>query len=157
MPKNAVKPESAEPYSETASSNPRGQNDLAAYSEKTALGGPIPIVLGTGPMACRLKISGKILERSGLKPNDRIELIAVGDGQILIKKIGEPSPGLPFRSTNGTSKMLDVLMAATREREAEMREARERRYAFQEEPEAEDEVEGGPEPLDEVQRRQEEL
>ena len=152
MPKNAVKPESAEPYSETASSNPRGQNDLAAYSEKTALGGPIPIVLGTGPMACRLKISGKILERSGLKPNDRIELIAVGDGQILIKKIGEPSPGLQFKSSNGLTKALDGLMQFTKEKEAELKEARERLYAYRAEAEEEE-----PDELSDEQRRQEEL
>ncbi len=157
MPKNTVKPESAEPYSETASSNPRGQNDLAAYSEKTALGGPIPIVLGTGPMACRLKISGKILERSGLKPNDRIELIAVGDGQILIKKIGEPAPSLQFKSSSGTTRMLDSLMDFTKEKEAELKEARERMYALPEEPEAEAEGEGGAAPLNLEQVSEEEL
>ena len=156
MPKNSVKPESAEPYSETASSNPRGQNDLAAYSEKTALGGPIPIVLGTGPMACRLKISGKILERSGLKPNDRIELIA-GENEIIIRKTGEPNPGLPFKSTNGTTRMLDSLMEFTREREAEMKAAREQRYAYQEETEAEDEGEDGAAPLNLEQVDQEAL
>ena len=138
MSKNSVKAEAAKPY-----------------SEQTSLGGPIPIVMGTGPMACRLKISGKILERSGLKPNDKIELIAVGDGQILIKKIGEPVPGLPFKSTTGTTRMLDALMEATREREAEMKAAREQRYAFQEETEAE--AEEPEEPLDEEQRRREEL
>ena len=157
MPKNTVKPESAEPYSETASSNPRGQNDLAAYSEKAALGGPIPVVMGGGRMACKMKLSGRILERSGLKANDKVELIAVGDGQILIKKIGEPSPGLPFKSTNGTTKMLDVLMQATREKEAEMKAAREQRCSLPEEPEAEDEGEDGAAPLNLEQRRQEEL
>ena len=152
MPKNSVKAEAAKPVSETASSNPRGQNDLTAYSEKTALGGPIPVVMGGGRMACKMKLSGRILERSGLKANDKVELIAVGDGQILIKKIGEPSPGLPFKSTNGTTRMLDCLMAETRAFEAEQRAARERLMAYREEIAAEPE-----EPLDEEQRRREEL
>ena len=136
MPKNAVKPEAAEPY-----------------SEQTSLGGPIPIVVGGGPMACKLKLSGKILQASGLKPRDQVELIAVGDGQILIKKIGEPGPGLQFKSTTGTTRMLDVLMAATREKEAEMKAAREQRYAYQEtEGEGEE-----PDELSDEQRRQEAL
>ncbi len=153
MSEKEVKPEAAEP----ANSKPGCEDHITAYSEKTSLGGPVPVLMGGGPMPCKLKLSSKILAAAGLKPNDRIELISVGDGQILIKKIGEPLPGLPFKSTNGTSKMLDILMTATREREAEMREARERRYAYQEEPEAEDEAEGGAEPLDEVQCSREEL
>jgi len=156
MSKKEVRAEAAEPVSETASSNPGDQNDLAAYSEKTALGGPIPVVMGGGRMACKMKLSGKILEASGLKANDKVELMA-GDGQILIKKIGEPDPGLPFKSTTGTTRMLDALMEATRAFEAEQRAAREQRYAYQEGTEGEDEGESGPEPLDEEQRRREEL
>ena len=148
MPKNAVKPEAAEPTNETASSNPRGQNDLAAYSEKTSLGGPIPIVMGTGPMACKLKLSSKILEASGLRANDRIEMIA-GENEIVIRKVGTPGPGLPFKSTNGTTRMLDSLMEFTREREAELKEATARRYAPPE-PEEEGEDEGGPLNLEQV-------
>ena len=138
MPKNTVKPEAAE-----------------LYSEQTSLGGPVPKLGYYGVMPCKLKLSSKILAAAGLKPNDKIELIAVGDGQILIKKIGEPVPGLPFKSTTGTTRMLDALMEATREREAEMKAAREQRYAFQEETEAE--AEEPEEPLDEEQRRREEL
>ena len=152
MPKNTVKPEAAKPISETASSNPGDQNDLAAYSEKTALGGPIPVVMGGGRMACKMKLSGKILEASGLKANDKVELMA-GDGQILIKKIGEPDPGLPITGCSAAKKqMLDVLMAETRAFEAEQRAARERLMAYREEIAAEPE-----EPLDEEQRRREEL
>jgi len=152
MPKNSVKPETAEPTNETASSNPGDQNDLAAYSEKTALGGPIPVVMGGGRMACKMKLSGRILERSGLKANDKVELMA-GDGQILIKKIGEPDPGLPITGCSAAKKqMLDVLMAETRAFEAEQRAARERLMAYREEIAAEPE-----EPLDEEQRRREEL
>ena len=157
MPKNTVKAEAAEPYSETASSNPRGQNDLAAYSEKTSLGGPTVVVVGGGPMACKLKLSGKILQASGLKPRDQVELMA-GDGQILIKKIGEPAPGLYIQGCSAAKKqLLDTLMAETRAFEAEQRAAREQRYAYQEGTEGEDEGESGPEPLDEEQRRREEL
>ena len=110
MPKNTVKPEAAEPY-----------------SEQTSLGGPIPIVIGGGVMACRMKLSGKILEASGLRANDKVELIAVGGGQILIKKIGEPSPGLPIKGcSRAKTQMLDALMAETRAFEAEQRAARRR-------------------------------
>jgi len=149
MPKNAVKTEAAEPISEIASSNPSGQNDhmgTTRYTEKMALGGPIPIVMGGGRMACRMKLSGKILERSGLKANDKVELIA-GENEIIIRKVGEPAPGLPFKSTTGTTRMLDALMAATREKEAEMKAAREQRYAYQEETEAEAEGVDGAAPL----------
>ena len=158
MPKNTVKPEAAEPYSETATSDPGDQNDLTAYSEQSSLGGPIFKIGTYGPMPCRLQLSSKILERSGLKANDRIELIAVGDGQILIKKIGEPALALPPKTTkSGMDRALDVLMAETRAFEAEMKAAREQRYSLPEETEGEDEAEDGAEPLDEVQRRQEEL
>ena len=156
MPKNAVKPEAAEPISETASSNPGGQNDLTGttpYTEKTALGGPVPVVMGTGLMSCRVKLSGKVLQAAGLKPNDQIELISVGDGQILIRKIAELKPGLTWAKTTGMDRALDVLMAQTRAFEAEQRAAREQRYAYQEETEAEDE----PESLNEAQISQEEL
>ena len=152
MSKKEVRAESAEPYSETASSNPRGQNDLAAYSEKTSLGGAIFKIGTYGPMPCRLQLSSKILERSGLKANDKVELIAVGDGQILIKKIGEPSPGLQFKSSNGLTKALDGLMQFTKEKEAELKEARERLYAYRAEAEEEE-----PDELSDEQRRQEEL
>ena len=131
MPKNSIKPEAAEPY-----------------SEQTSLGGPIPIVMGGGRMACKLKISGKILERSGMKANDKVELIA-GENEIIIRKTGEPSPALPFKSTNGTTRMLDSLMEFTREREAELKEATARRYAPPE-PEEEGEDEGGPLNLEQV-------
>lgn len=130
MPKNAVKPEAAEPTNETANSNPGGQNDLTEpYREESALGGPIFSSYGT--MACRVKISGKILEASGLRANDRVEMIA-GAGAIIIRKIGDPAPGLQFASTTGMTRMLDILMEATREREAEQREARERMQAYRE-------------------------
>jgi bifunctional DNA-binding transcriptional regulator/antitoxin component of YhaV-PrlF toxin-antitoxin module len=137
MPKNAVKPE--EPY-----------------SEQTSLGGPIPVVMGTGRMGCRLKISGKILEHSGLKPNDKVVLIA-GENEIIIRKIGEPTPGLPFKSSSGTTRMLDSLMDFTREKEAELKEARERMYAYREEPEAEAEGVDGAAPLNLEQVSEEEL
>ena len=156
MPKNTVKAEAAEPYSETASSNPGDQNDLAAYSEKTALGGPIPVVMGGGRMACKMKLSGRILERSGLKANDKVELIA-GENEIIIRKTGEPAPGLPFKSTTGTTRMLDALMAETRAFEAEQRAARERLMAYREEIAAEDVGVDGAEPLSEEQVSREEL
>ena len=152
MPKNSVKPETAEPYSETATSDPGGQNDLAAYSEKTSLGGAIFKIGTYGPMPCRLQLSSKILERSGLKPRDQVQLIAE-EGQIIIRKTGEPRPGLPIQGCSRAKKqMLDALMTETRAFEAEQRAARERLMAYREEIAAEPE-----EPLDEEQRRREEL
>jgi len=140
MPKNTVKPEAAEPY-----------------SEQTSLGGPIPVVMGGGRMACRMKLSGKILERSGLKPRDQVQLIAE-EGQIIIRKIGEPAPGLPIKGCSTAKKqMLDTLMAETRAFEAEQRAARERMYALPEEPEAEAEGVDGAAPLNLEQVSEEEL
>ena len=154
MPKNTVKPE---PINETASSNPRGQNDLAAYSEKTSLGGPTVVVVGGGPMACRLKLSGRILERSGMKPRDQVELIA-GENEIVIRKTGEPAPGLPIKGCSiAKTQMLDALMTETRAFEAEQRAARERLMAYREEIAAEDVGVDGAEPLSEEQVSREEL
>jgi len=152
MPKNSVKPETAEPTNETASSNPGDQNDLTAYTEQTSLGGPIFKIGTYGPMPCRLQLSSKILQASGLKPRDQVQLIAE-EGQIIIRKIGEPAPGLPIKGCSAAKKqMLDTLMAETRAFEAEQRAARERLMAYREEIAAEPE-----EPLDEEQRRREEL
>ena len=157
MPKNSVKPETAEPTNETASSNPGDQNDLTAYTEKTALGGPVPVVMGGGRMACRVKISGKILQAAGMKPRDQVEVTAES-GVIVIRKIGEPGPALPIKGCSAAKKqMLDILMADTRAFEAEQKAAREQRYAYQEEPEAEDEGEDGAAPLNLEQVDQEEL
>ena len=154
MPKNTVKPESAEPYSETASSDPGDQNDLAAYTEKTSLGGPTVVVVGGGPMACKLKLSGKILQASGLKPRDQVQLIAE-EGQIVIRKTGEPAPGLHVQGCSRAKKeMLDVLMAETRAFEAEQRAARERLMAYREEIAAEAD---GAAPLNLEQISEEEL
>ena len=154
MPKNTVKAEAAEPYSETATSDPGGQNDLAAYSEKTSLGGPIFKIGTYGPMPCRLQLSSKILERSGLKPRDQVQLIAE-EGQIIIRKTGEPRPGLPIQGCSAAKKqMLDALMTETRAFEAEQRAARERLMAYREEIAAEAD---GAAPLNLEQISEEEL
>ena len=102
MPKNSVKPETAEPY-----------------SEQTSLGGPILKIGSYGPMPCKLKLSGKILQASGLKPRDQVQLIAE-EGQIIIKKIGEPDPGYPILKP-GPKPQLDDLMQWTREKMARAR------------------------------------
>lgn len=154
MPKNSVKPETAEPTNETASSNPGDQNDLTAYTEQTSLGGPIFKIGTYGPMPCRLQLSSKILQASGLKPRDQVQLIAE-EGQIIIRKTGGPSPGLHIQGCSAAKKqMLDTLMAETRAFEAEQRAARERRMAYREETEGED---SEPDELSDEQRRQEEL
>ena len=140
MPKNAVKPESAEPY-----------------SEQTRLGASIPIVMGVGPMACRLKISGKALQAAGMLPRDLIEVTARA-GEILIKRIAEaePSPWSGPRPESPAQKEMAELMTWTRERQARL----DGLEPEDEEAEAGDEVEDGTEDglgLNEAQRRQGEL
>ncbi len=157
MPKNSVKPETAEPTNETASSNPGDQNDLTAYTEQTSLGGPIFKIGTYGPMPCRLQLSSKILQASGLKPRDQVQLIAE-EGQIIIRKTGGPSPGLHIQGCSAAKKqMLDTLMAETRAFEAEQRAARERRMAYREEIAAGAEGVDGAAPLNLEQVSEEEL
>ena len=140
MPKNSVKPETAEPY-----------------SEQTSLGGPILKIGSYGPMPCKLRLSSKILAAASMKPRDQVELIA-GENEIIIRKTGEPNPALPFKSSSGTTRMLDSLMDFTREKEAELKEARERMYAYREEPEDDSESStGGAAPLNLEQVSEEEL
>ena len=64
-----------------------------AYSEKTYLGNPIPRVSGTGPMACRLKLSSAVLAASDLGPGYEVELVAT-PGEIAIRKIAAPAPSV---------------------------------------------------------------
>ena len=157
MPKNSVKPETAEPTNETASSNPGDQNDLTAYTEQTSLGGPIFKIGTYGPMPCRLQLSSKILQASGLKPRDQVQLIAE-EGQIVIRKTGEPAPGLHIPGCSAAKKeLLDTLMAETRAFEAEQRAARERRMAYREEIAAGAEGVDGAAPLNLEQVSEEEL
>lgn len=120
MPKNQIKPEASEPY-----------------SEQTSLGGPIPKIGSSGVMPCRLQLSSKILEQAGLKPRDQVLLIAE-DGQIIIRKIDEPKAGYPILKP-GPKPQLDDLMQWTREKMARARG---------EEPEDGDEA--GEEPGDEA-------
>lgn len=102
MPKNEVKPEAAEPY-----------------TEKTSLGGPIPKIGSSGVMPCRLQLSSKILEQAGLKARDQVQLIAE-EGQIIIKKIGEPEPSIWSEPSRPSARkiQLDDLMEFAREKEA---------------------------------------
>lgn len=107
MPKNSVKTEAAEPY-----------------SEQTALGGPIPKIGSSGVMPCRLQLSSKILAAAGLKPRDQVEVVA-GDGEIRIRKIGEPELSTwstPEPSRPSARKIqLDDLMQFAREKQARAR------------------------------------
>ena len=114
MPKNSVKPETAEPTNETASSNPGDQNDLTAYTEQTSLGGPIFKIGTYGPMPCRLQLSSKILQASGLKPRDQVQLIAE-EGQIIIRKIGDPRQGYSIPSSKPRPE-LDEFLADMKKR-----------------------------------------
>ncbi len=99
--------------------------------------------IGTpAPLPCRLSLSSKILAVAGLKPRDQVQLIAE-EGQIIIKKIGEPDPGYPILKP-GPKPQLDDLMQWTREKMARARGE----YDEEEEPE---------EPLNAEQISQEEL
>lgn len=112
MPRNEVAKESEETRAEEATVKP--------ITVKTTLSGPT-FRLGTGTPACSLKLPSEILEASGLKGNDQIELIS-GNGMISIVKVGEPLPGLPNHSSRNI--ILDNLMALTHDYEKRQREAR---------------------------------
>jgi hypothetical protein len=87
---------------------------------RTSLGGP-KFRLGYGTPPCRLEISSEVLAASGLKPFDRIEIIAEA-GAIRVVKVGEPLPGLPNISSK--NEILDNLMRLTSEHEDRLRAAR---------------------------------
>ena len=77
----------------------------------------------SGVMPCRLQLSSKILAAAGLKARDRVEVVA-GDGEIRIRKIGEPEPSVWSASEPRPSArkiQLDDLMQFAREKEARMR------------------------------------
>ena len=97
MPKNAVKQEAAEPY-----------------SEKTSLGGPIFKVGSYGVMPCRLQLSPKILEQAAMKPRDQVQVISEA-GQIIIRKIGDPRQGYSIPSSKPRPE-LDEFLADMKKR-----------------------------------------
>lgn len=111
MPRNEVAKESVEPTEEAT---------VKPITVKTTLSGPT-FRLGTGTPACSLKLPSEILEASGLKASDQVELIA-GDGMISIVKVGDPLPGLPNHSSRNI--ILDNLMALTNDYEKRQQEAR---------------------------------
>ncbi len=95
---------------------------------KTELSGP-KFSLGVGTPPCTLKLPPEVLEASGLKPSDQVELTA-SDGAIVITKTGDPRPGLsnpPVRY-----RLMDELMSMTREYEEREREAWKRNRATDE-------------------------
>jgi bifunctional DNA-binding transcriptional regulator/antitoxin component of YhaV-PrlF toxin-antitoxin module len=89
-------------------------------SVKTELSGP-KFSLGVGTPPCTLKLPPEVLEASGLKPSDLVELTACG-GSIIITKIGDPRPGLPNLPPRDA--LTRALMAMTQEHENREREAR---------------------------------
>ncbi len=97
MPKNAVKQEAAEPY-----------------SEKTSLGGPIFKVGSYGTMPCRVQLSSKILTAANLKPRDQVQVISEA-GQIIIRKIGDPRQGYSIPSSKPRPE-LDEFLADMKKR-----------------------------------------
>ncbi|MDY0282739.1 MAG: hypothetical protein RBR35_19575, partial [Salinivirgaceae bacterium] len=93
---------------------------LKPVTVKTELSGP-KFSLGVGTPPCTLKLPPEVLEASGLKPSDQVELTA-SDGAIIITKIGDPRPGLPNLPVK--DRLVDELMAMTRDHENREQEAR---------------------------------
>ena len=89
-----------------------------AYSEKTRLGNPIPRVFGDGPLACRIKLSSKVLAASDLGSGHEVELLA-SPGEIVIRKISEPGPSIwsHDRPTSPREQQMADLMEWGRRRE----------------------------------------
>lgn len=114
MPRNEVAKESEETRAEEATVKP--------VSVKTTLSGPRSVMIGGGVAPCSLKIPSNILQESGLKPNDQIELSTAGNGVIIITKTGDPLPGLPFKTPENV--ILKELMRLTHDYEKRQREAR---------------------------------
>lgn len=86
---------------------------------KTELSGP-KLAWGQTP-ACSLKLPAEILDASGLRASDQVELVA-HEGSILIVKTGDPRPGLPNLPSKDS--LTHALMDMTREHEAREQEAR---------------------------------
>ncbi len=87
-----------------------------AYSEKTYLGNPIPRVSGTGPMACRLKLSSAVLAASDLGAGYEVELLAT-PGEITIRKIAEPAPSVWSQPRPKRPNLIDELNEYSRRRD----------------------------------------
>jgi len=94
---------------------------------KTELSGP-KLAWGQTP-ACSLKLPSEILDASGFRACDRVELTA-GDGAIIITKIGDPRPGLPNLPPRDA--LTRALMSMTRDYENREREAWKRNRATDE-------------------------
>lgn len=90
-------------------------------SVKTELSGP-KLAWGQTP-ACSLKLPAEILDASGLRASDQVELTA-SDGAIIITKIGDPKPGLPNPPVRDA--LTRALMDMTREHENREQEARQK-------------------------------
>ena len=86
-----------------------------AYSEKTRLGNPIPRISGTGPMACRLKLSSAVLAASDLGAGHEVELVA-SPGEITIRKIAEPAPSVWSQPHPKQPNLIDELNEFSRRR-----------------------------------------
>lgn len=86
---------------------------------KTELSGP-KLAWGQTP-ACSVKLPAEILDASGLRACDRVELVA-HEGSITIVKVGDPRPGLPNLPSKDS--LTRALMDMTREHEEREREAR---------------------------------
>ena len=88
---------------------------------KTELSGP-KLAWGQTP-ACSVKLPAEILDASGLRASDQVELVA-HEGSITIVKVGDPLPGLPNLPVR--DRLMDELMAMTRDHENREREARQK-------------------------------
>jgi len=94
---------------------------------KTELGGP-KLAWRQTP-ACSVKLPAEILDASGLRASDQVELVA-HEGSILIVKTGDPRPGLPNLPPRDA--LTRALMDMTEEHEKREREAWKRNRATDE-------------------------
>jgi bifunctional DNA-binding transcriptional regulator/antitoxin component of YhaV-PrlF toxin-antitoxin module len=88
---------------------------------KTELSGP-KLAWRQTP-ACSLKLPAEILDASGLRASDQVELVA-HEGSITIVKVGDPKPGLPNLPPKDS--LTRALMDMTREHENREQEARQK-------------------------------
>jgi len=87
------------------------------YTETTRLSTGRPVFgLQGKPMPCRLKLTSDILAAAGLGPSHEVELIAT-TGQIIIKKVAEPSPSVWSTPRPKQPNLIDELNEYSRRRD----------------------------------------
>ena len=95
-----------------------------AYSEKTSLVSPIPRIGGSGPLACRIKLSSAVLAAADLLAGHEVEITA-SSGEIVIRKIASPAPPEQpqERPRSAREQQMDDIMEQSRRHEKGLPEA----------------------------------